>query len=157
MLRLPSFSSSRPPLYRYHQPKSPEIVNRFGNNERALRRAESELVGITPVTAPFLAKRFFTGGGVCEIGFVVPDAAPLNDCFITTRQNTIFYAIAQRPLFPPLRCAFCLPVSFPVFDISRLEPFSDKAQYPFVADSYADEGHQFVVRDAVEEFLQVRI
>ena len=36
-----------------------------------------------------------------------------------------------------LRCAFCLPISFPVFVISRLEPFSDKAQCPFVADSYA--------------------
>jgi len=37
MHRLPYFRSSRPRLHRQHQPKTPEIVDRFGNNKRALR------------------------------------------------------------------------------------------------------------------------
>ena len=37
-------------------PESPEIVDGFGNHERALRRAEGEFVGITPAAAPFLAE-----------------------------------------------------------------------------------------------------
>jgi len=81
MHRLPSpyFRSSLPRLYRQHQPESPEIVDCFGNHERALRTAEGEFVGVTPAAATFLAEGFFAGSGVCGIGFVVPDAAPLHD------------------------------------------------------------------------------
>ena len=66
-------------LHRQHHPKTPKIVNRFGNHKRALRTTESELVWITPAATPFLAERFFTGGGVCRIRFFVPDGTPLHD------------------------------------------------------------------------------
>jgi len=58
---LPYFISSRPHLHRQHHPKTPEIVNRFGNHKRALRTAKSELVGVTPAAAPFLAESIFNG------------------------------------------------------------------------------------------------
>lgn len=45
-----------PRLHRQHQPESPEIVDCFGNHERALRTAEGELVGVTPAAAPLLAE-----------------------------------------------------------------------------------------------------
>lgn len=37
MNRLPCFRSSLPQLLRQYEPESPEIVDRFGNHERALR------------------------------------------------------------------------------------------------------------------------
>jgi len=54
--RLPYFLSSLPRLHRQYQPESAEIVDGFGNHERALRTAEGELVGVTPAAAPFLAE-----------------------------------------------------------------------------------------------------
>jgi len=66
-------------MHRQHHPKTPEIVNRFGNHERALRTAEGELVGITPAAAAFLAERLFTGGSVPRNRLLVPDGTPLHD------------------------------------------------------------------------------
>jgi len=79
MHRIPYFPPSLPRLHRQHQPETPEIVDGFGNHEGALRTAEGEFVGVAPAASPFLAEGFFAGGGVCGIGFVVPDAAPLHD------------------------------------------------------------------------------
>ena len=45
MHRLPYFRSSLPRPYRQYQSESAEIVDGFGNHERALRTAEGELVG----------------------------------------------------------------------------------------------------------------
>lgn len=66
-------------MHRQHHPKTPEIVNRFGNHERALRTAEGELVGITPAAAAFLEERLFTGGSVPRNRLLVPDGTPLHD------------------------------------------------------------------------------
>jgi hypothetical protein len=52
MHHIPSFIFSNPRLYRQHEPESPEIVDGFGNHERALRGSEGEFVGVAPESLP---------------------------------------------------------------------------------------------------------
>src|SRR4030088_207378 len=58
---------------------------------------------------------------------------------------------------PPWGVPSTLGLTNPVFHHSGIQERPNELQQPLVADSFGDLPHQFVVVDAIEEFLQVEI